>query len=57
MGPKGRVNENKSQDRHDTMKPQTISAIHDFSLEARDILEREVSEQLEGIYGLLPDGK
>jgi len=39
------------------VKPQTISAIHDFSLEARDILEKEVSEQLEGIYGLLPDGK
>jgi hypothetical protein len=39
------------------MKPQTISAIHDFSLEARDILEKEVSDQLEGIYGLLPDGK
>lgn len=39
------------------MKPQTISAIHDFSLEARDILEKEVSGQLEGIYGLLPDGK
>ena len=39
------------------MQAQTISAIHDFSLEARDILEKEVSEQLEGIYGLLPDGK
>ena len=34
-----------------------MSTIHDFSLEARDILEKEVSEQLEGIYGLLPDGR
>ncbi|MBW1801658.1 MAG: BREX-1 system adenine-specific DNA-methyltransferase PglX, partial [Deltaproteobacteria bacterium] len=39
------------------MKPQTISAIHDFSLEARGIMEKEVSEQLEGLYGLLTDGK
>lgn len=39
------------------MSSNRVSAIHDFSLEARDILEKEVSEQLEGIYGLLPDGK
>jgi hypothetical protein len=39
------------------MQAKAISQIHDFSLEARDLLEREVSGQLEGIYGLLPDGK
>ena len=38
------------------MEPRAISAIHDFTLKARELLEKEVSEQLEGIYGLLPDG-
>jgi len=39
------------------MKPETISALHDFALKARELLEREVNEQLEGIYGFPPDGK
>ena len=39
------------------MKGQTKSAIHDFTLKARGLLEKEVGEQLEGIYGLLPLGK
>ncbi|MDL1961433.1 MAG: BREX-1 system adenine-specific DNA-methyltransferase PglX, partial [Deltaproteobacteria bacterium] len=39
------------------MSPQTKSASHDFTLKAREILEKESREQLEGIYGLLPDGK
>jgi len=39
------------------MKPETVAVIHDFSLEARGLLEKEVSEQLEGIYGFLPDGR
>jgi len=39
-----------------TMNSSTVSRIHDFTLEARDLLETELSEQLEGIYGLLPDG-
>ncbi len=39
------------------MKPETISAIHDFALNARELLQREVEEQLEGIYAWLPDGK
>ncbi len=39
------------------MKSETISAIHDFALDARELLQREVEEQFEGIYGWLPDGK
>jgi hypothetical protein len=39
------------------MNPETISALHNFTLDARELLEKEVSEQLEGIYGLLPDGR
>lgn len=39
------------------MKPHTKSAIHDLSLKARELLEKEAKEQLEGIYGLLPDGE
>lgn len=39
------------------MNAEPISAIHDFTLEARELLEKEVGEQLEGIYGLLPSGK
>lgn len=38
------------------MNPDTVNALLDFTLAARDLLEREVSEQLEGIYGLLPEG-
>ena len=38
------------------MKAHTVSAIHDFTLKARELLEKEISEQLEGTYGLLPDG-
>ena len=39
------------------MTHDIISAIHDFTLQARELLEKEVGEQLEGIYGLLPTGK
>ena len=39
------------------MKAETVSALHDFTLEARELLEKEISEQLEGIYGLLPNGR
>ena len=39
------------------MKSETVSAIHDFSLKARELMLKEVGEQLEGIYGLLPNGK
>ncbi len=38
------------------MNDTTVNALLDFTLAARDLLEREVSEQLEGIYGLLPNG-
>jgi len=38
------------------MKGETISAIRDFSLKARELMLTEVKEQLEGIYGMLPDG-
>jgi hypothetical protein len=38
------------------MNPTTISAIRDFTLKARELMLTEVEEQLEGIYGLLPDG-
>jgi hypothetical protein len=38
------------------MNEQTINTILSFTLEARDLLEQETSEQLEGIYGYLPDG-
>lgn len=38
------------------MAPQTQSALHDFTLSARELLLNEVSEQLEGNYGLLPAG-
>lgn len=39
-----------------TMNSGTVSRIHDFTLQARDLIETEISEQLEGIYGFLPDG-
>jgi len=39
------------------MKQATVDAIHDMTLKARELLLNEVSEQLEGIYGLLPGGE
>ena len=38
------------------MIPKTADAIRTMTLEARGLLVQEISEQLEGIYGLLPDG-
>jgi len=38
------------------MIPTLISAIQSFTLQARGDLEREAHEQLEGLYGWLPDG-
>ena len=38
------------------MNPTTISAVRDFTLKERELMLTEVEEQLEGIYGLLPDG-
>lgn len=38
------------------MKPETVDAMHDATLKARKWLTTEISEQLEGIYGLLPSG-
>ena len=38
------------------MNGTLISAITDFTLAARESLTREAGEQLEGIYGWLPDG-
>ena len=39
------------------MKPETADAIHDMTLKARELLVTEISEQLEGSYGLLPSGQ
>ena len=39
------------------MKPDTVNAIHDATLKARELMTAEISEQLEGIYGLLPSGE
>ncbi|HDM76511.1 MAG TPA: hypothetical protein ENG51_08580, partial [Deltaproteobacteria bacterium] len=39
------------------MKVKTGDAIRKITLQARKLLMEEVSEQLEGIYGLLPDGE
>jgi len=39
------------------MKAYTGDAIRNVTLEARKLLIEEISEQLEGIYGLLPDGR
>ncbi len=39
------------------MKPETADAIHATTLKARELLMTEISEQLEGIYGLLPSGQ
>src|SRR5262245_3110479 len=39
------------------MKPETVDAIHDATLKASELVTTEISEQLEGIYGLLPSGQ
>ncbi len=39
------------------IQAETGDAIRDVTLQARKLLMEEISEQLEGIYGLLPDGK
>lgn len=39
------------------MNPETTTALRNFTLRARAFLENEVGEQLEGIYGWLPNGK
>ncbi|MCL6447598.1 MAG: BREX-1 system adenine-specific DNA-methyltransferase PglX [Armatimonadetes bacterium] len=39
------------------MNPETVNAIHDMTLKARQLLLTEIGEQLEGIYGLLPNGR
>lgn len=39
------------------MNSETTAALRDFTLKARTLLETEVGEQLEGVYGWLPDGK
>ena len=38
------------------MTPALISSIQAFTLTARKLLERETEEQLQGLYGWLPDG-
>lgn len=38
------------------MTPELISAIQTFTLDSRKLLERETEEQLQGLYGWLPDG-
>ena len=38
---------------HDTL----IAQIQNFTLEARAALETEAGQQLEGIYGWLPEGR
>ena len=38
------------------MDSRTVTELRSFTLKARELLTREVSEQLEGIYGLLPSG-
>lgn len=38
------------------MKDETVSQLRKFTLEMRALLEREINEQLEGIYGFLPNG-
>jgi hypothetical protein len=39
------------------MKSETVDAIHDATLKARELMTTEISQQLEGIYGLLPSGQ
>lgn len=38
------------------MNPDLIASIQAFTLESRKLLERETEEQLQGLYGWLPDG-
>ncbi|MBA2882812.1 hypothetical protein HNR65_003167 [Desulfosalsimonas propionicica] len=38
------------------MKDEAVSAIHNFTLKARELMCQETEEQLEGLYGFLPDG-
>ena len=38
------------------MTPELIATIQSFTLTARRLLEREAEEQLQGLYGWLPDG-
>jgi len=38
------------------MTPDLIASIQAFTLESRKLLERETEEQLQGLYGWLPDG-
>lgn len=38
------------------MNEKIVAALRTFSLDARHLLEKEVGDQLEGVYGLLPDG-
>lgn len=38
------------------MNDSLVAALREFTLRARGILEREAEEQLEGLYGWLPDG-
>lgn len=38
------------------MNDQLIASIQSFTLNARALLERETEEQLQGLYGWLPDG-
>jgi len=39
------------------MESATVSALHDLALDSRALLQKEMEEQLEGIYGWLPSGK
>jgi len=39
------------------MKPETVDALHKTTLKTRELLTTEISEQVEGIYGLLPNGQ
>ena len=38
------------------MNDTIIARIQRFTLDARHLLEREAGEQLEGLYGWIPDG-
>ncbi|MAT42173.1 MAG: hypothetical protein CL609_07510 [Anaerolineaceae bacterium] len=40
-----------------TLTDSQRKQIHDFALDARELLTRETRELLEGVYGLYPDGK
>ena len=39
------------------MTPETVNAMQDTTLKARELITTEISQQLEGIYGLLPSGQ